>query len=71
MMQLFEKINIQQTLVIIALGIALCQAIQSGDTSLSTALGSGLVGYLGGVGTSTTNNTNMGTSNEANGKKTE
>lgn len=45
----FDVINIQEVLVIIICGVGLVTAICFGRNDLAMAIGSGLVGYLGGT----------------------
>ncbi len=47
----FEMLNIQELTVICICGIALIAAVFYGQENLSMAIGSGLIGYLGGVTT--------------------
>ena len=47
----FEVLNIQELTVICICGIALVAAVFYGQEILSMAIGSGLIGYLGGVTT--------------------
>ncbi len=47
----FEVLNIQELTVICICGIALVAAVFYGQENLSMAIGSGLIGYLGGVTT--------------------
>lgn len=53
MKELFEKINLEEMFVILICGIGLFMAIKFGQNDLSMAIGGGLVGYLGGVNTTT------------------
>lgn len=57
MKDLIEKISITELTVIVICGIGLVMSIVYGRQELSMAIGGGLVGYLGGVSTSTTTNT--------------
>ena len=50
-MKYVDKINVQQTLTVIFLGIALVYSITAGNENIAMAVGSGLVGYLGGITT--------------------
>jgi len=44
----FDTISVQETLVILVCGTIAVFAIRAGSTDLAMAVGSGLVGYLGG-----------------------
>lgn len=44
----FEKINIADIIIIVALQIALFVAIHSGASELQTTIAAGLIGYIGG-----------------------
>jgi len=50
----FEVISVQETLVILICGAIAIVALYTGSTDLAMAVGSGLVGYLGGSRTSGT-----------------
>lgn len=54
----FEKINVQQLTTIVFLGAALLVSIFAKQENLAITIGSGLVGYLGGV-TSNSNKTGV------------
>jgi len=53
MKELFEKINLEEMFVILICGIGLVLAILYNHNDLAMAIGGGLVGYLGGVNTTT------------------
>lgn len=50
--ELIEKINVIQLFVVLFCGVGLIMAICYGTENLSMAIASGLIGYLGGVVTS-------------------
>lgn len=52
----FDTINIQELTVIVICGVGLVSAICFGRNDLAMAIGSGLVGYLGGSKSTTTQN---------------
>ena len=54
MKDMLEKVSVQQLTTILFLGVALVVSIIVKQENLAITIGSGLVGYLGGV--STTNN---------------
>ena len=60
MKDLIEKISVTELAVIIICGIGLVMSIIYGSKELSMAIGGGLVGYLGGVGTSDNNKSGGG-----------
>ena len=64
MKNLIEKISVTELTVIVICGIGLVMSIIYGRQELSMAISGGLVGYLGGVSTSTTTNTDNGTTND-------
>lgn len=45
----FEKVDIENILVILALGLSLILAILHGMDNLAMSIGSGLLGYIGGT----------------------
>lgn len=45
----FDAINVQELTVIVICGVGLVSAICFGRNDLAMAIGSGLVGYLGGA----------------------
>jgi len=53
MKELIEKINLEEMLVIVVCGIGLILSILYSQNDLALAIGGGLVGYLGGVNTTT------------------
>lgn len=55
MKDLFDKINVQQLVTIVFLGAGLIISAFLKQENLAMAIGSGLVGYLGGVATTATN----------------
>ena len=60
---LFEKINAQQLVTICFLGAALLLSTWAKQENLAITIGSGLVGYLGGVAT------NMGVKTDKDGEQ--
>lgn len=46
----YERVNVGDLLVILALSIALMASLFKGQTELSMSIASGLLGYIGGAG---------------------